>query len=266
MPDLHLHPFATKLKLATANDTLCNVKLYQELTGSLNHLAVFRYCLCCLQTLQVQLQSYDYFKAALHALRYLKATPNYCIVYKKLTNVPILDIIGYSDSDFASDEDDRKSYTGYIFLINGGAISWSTHKQSTVAFSTMEAEYMALSDAAREALARRQLFEELRIPSASKPVTILTDSQTALDISENPANYRQAKHIDIRYHAVRHYIRDRKIEIDYIPSNYQSADIFTKALGPSKHHRFCQTLGLRNSFEAFDDIELTNDFEHDYDK
>ena len=90
--------------------------------------------------------------------------------------------------------------------------------------------------------------------TASKPVTILTDSQTALNISENPTNYRQAKHIDIRYHAVRHYIHDRKIEVDYIPSDYQPADIFTKALGHQKHHRFCQMIGLRNSFEAFDDI------------
>ena len=128
----------------------------------------------------------------------------------------------------------------------------------------MEAEYMALSDAAREALARRQLFEELRIPSASKPVTILTNSQITLNISENPANYRQAKHIDIRYHAVRHYIRDRKIEIDYIPSNYQSADIFIKALENPKHLRFCQMMGLRNNFEAFEDVELIKNLE-DYD-
>ena len=123
---------------------------------------------------------------------------------------------------------------------------------------------MALSDAAREALARRQLFEELRIPSVSKPVTILTDSQTALDISENPTNYRQVKHIDIRYYVIRHYIRDRKIEIDYISSNYQPADIFTKALGHSKHHRFCQMIGLRNSFEAFKDVDLITNLEEDY--
>ena len=113
----------------------------------------------------------------------------------------------------------------------------------------MEAEYMALSDASREALARQQLFKELQIPSASKPVTILTDSQTALDISENPAKYRQAKHINIRYHAVRHYIREQKIEIDYVPSNYQPADILTKALAYPKHHRFCQMMGLHNNLE-----------------
>ena len=63
------------------------------------------------------------------------------------------------------------------------------------------------------------------------PITILSDSQAALDISENPTKYRQAKHIDIKYHAVRHYLRERKIQVDYVPSEYQVADIFTKALG-----------------------------------
>ena len=128
----------------------------------------------------------------------------------------------------------------------------------------MEAEYMALSDAAREALARRQLFEELHISSASKSVTILTNNQIALNISENPANYRQAKHIDIHYHAIKHYIHDRKIEIDYISFNYQLADIFTKALENPKHLRFCQMMDLRNNFEAFENVELIRNLE-DYD-
>ena len=157
----------------------------------------------------------------------------------------------HPDSDFASDEDDRKSYTGYVFLICGGAVSWSTHKQHTVALSSMEAEYMALSDAAHEALARKQFFCELQIPSGLKPITMLSDSQSALDISENPAKYRQAKHIDIRYHAIRHYIHDAKIQVDYIPSEHQPADLFTKALESTKHQRFCRTIGLRNSYEAF---------------
>ena len=114
----------------------------------------------------------------------------------------------------------------------------------------MESEYMALSDAAREALTRKQLFCELQIPSVQQPITILSDSQSALDISENPARYRQAKHIDIRYHAIRHYIHDLKINVDYIPSEHQPADLFTKALGPMKHQRFCQLIGLQNSYDT----------------
>jgi hypothetical protein len=73
------------------------------------------------------------------------------------------------------------------------------------------------------------------MPSGQKPVTLLSDSQSALDISENLAKYRRAKHIDIPYHAIRHYIHDRKIEVDCIPSEQQPADLFTKALGPTKH-------------------------------
>ena len=132
----------------------------------------------------------------------------------------------------------------------------------------MKAKYMILSNIARETLARRQLFEELHIPSASKSVIILINNQTAFNISENPANYRQAKHIDIHYHIVRHYIRDRKIEIDYIPSNYQLADIFIKALENPKHLRFCQMMNLYNNFEAFEDVELIRnleDYDEDYD-
>ena len=78
-------------------------------------------------------------------------------------------------------------------MSNGDPISWNSHKQSMVAHSTMEAEYMALSDASREALARKQFSQELRVPSSSTPITILSDNQSALEIAENPANYRKAK-------------------------------------------------------------------------
>ena len=145
-------------------------------------------------------------------------------------------------------------------FVNSGTITWSTHKQHTVAFSSMESEYMALSDAIREAIAWKQFFQELQIPSAIRPVPLLTDSQTALEISDNPAKYRQAKHIDVRYHAVRHYIHDGKIQIDYIPSVYQPADLFTKALETTKHQRFCHMIGIRNSYEAFDQVDWYKTF------
>ena len=97
-----------------------------------------------------------------------------------------------------------------------------------------------------------QLFRCAQIPSATRTVPLLTESQTALEISDNPAKYRQAKHIDIGYHAVRHYIHDGKMQVDYIPSAYQPADIFTKALENTKHQRFSRMIGLRNSYKAFE--------------
>src|SRR5438477_3640965 len=75
------------------------------------------------------------------------------------------------------------------------------------------------------------------------------DNQSALEIAENPANYRKAKHIDIRYHAIRHYLRNDLITVDYVPTNAQAADIFTKPLGPFKHHKCLELLGLRNTYE-----------------
>ena len=108
---------------------------------------------------------------------------------------------------------------------------------------------MALLDAAREVFARKQFLQELSIQSSSKPITILSNSQSALEIAENPAKYRYAKHIDIKYHAIRHYIQNNKIEIDYIPTQAHPADIFTKALQSIKHQRCVQLMGLRNIYD-----------------
>ena len=109
---------------------------------SLNHLAFFTrpdiaFAISKLSKFNANPMN-TYLKAALHVLWYLKSTHNYCIVYRRSTTVPITDILSYSDVDFANDEDDRKSYIGYVFIVNGSAITWSTHKQHTVAFSIME--------------------------------------------------------------------------------------------------------------------------------
>jgi len=145
--------------------------------------------------------------------------------------------------DIASDTETRshREVTGYLFTNAGGAVSWTSHKQSTVPHSTMEAEYMALSDASREAIARFHLYHELGINIP--PPLIVSDNQGALAIAENPTNYQRAKHIDLRYHFIRHALENGQIRIDYVPTSQQPADALTKALGPQK---FQQLLGLMN--------------------
>ena len=154
-PSLHL------LK-ATPLDKRADVKLYQELIGSLNHLAVFSRPDISNAVSQLSQFLQDptetHMKAARHVLRYLKGTRNFSITYGHSQELRIL---GFSDANWGGDKNDRKSTTGYLYMINNGAVSWTSHKQSTVATSTMEAEYMALSDAAREAIARSQLYGEL---------------------------------------------------------------------------------------------------------
>ena len=125
--------------------------------------------------------------AAQRVLRCLKGTKNLGIIYRaKKHRSSHLDIFGFSDANWAGDKNDRKSTTSYFFAIAYGPVSWTSHKQSTVALSTMEAEYMALSDASREAIARFHLLEELQL----KPRTplIASDNQRALTIAENPTN------------------------------------------------------------------------------
>jgi hypothetical protein len=125
---------------------------YQEMIGSLNHLAVFSRpdISNAISQLSQFLQdpTETHMKAARHILRYLKGTRHFSITYGGAKQFRI---IGFSDANWGGDKNDRKSTTGYVFMINNGAVSWVSHKQSTVAVSTMEAEYMALSDASREA-------------------------------------------------------------------------------------------------------------------
>src|SRR5271169_498060 len=159
-------PLPPSLPLLTtrSNDKKANQQLYQEIIGSLNHIAVFsRPDISCAVSQLSQFNkdpSETHLKAARHVLRYLKFTRHWRITYG---NAKTLDIRGYADANWGGDKNDRKSTTGYVFIINNGAVSWTSHKQSTVALSTMEAEYMSLSDAAREAFARCQLFRDLNI-------------------------------------------------------------------------------------------------------
>lgn len=141
-----------------------------ELSQSFSSLLSFRHFVCNLQTLAIQLQS-D--KCALESL-FSAISRNYCITYRKSTRA-----LGHADADQGSDQNDRISYTDYCFMFNGGAVSWTSHK-STVAHSTMEAGYMSLSDTAREAITRKPFFQELKVPSSSTSITILSNNQSAL--------------------------------------------------------------------------------------
>jgi hypothetical protein len=142
-----------------------------------------------------------------------------------------------------ADRDDRKSITGYVFAINNGPVSWTSHKQSTIAHSSTEAEYMSLSDSSREAIARTHLFKELNIAQISNALS-LPPIIGALTIAENSTNYQRSKHIDLRYHFIRQTLERGQISIDYLPTGKQPADGFTKALGPLKHQRCVDLLGL----------------------
>ncbi|GLI66111.1 hypothetical protein VaNZ11_009822, partial [Volvox africanus] len=126
----------------------------------------------------------------------------------------------------------RRSTTGYVFRVNGTAISWSSQLQRTVAASSVEAEYQALSSAVREALWLSKLSDDLKI--GTSPSIIKVDSQGAMNISNNPMTSQRSKHIDVMHHLVRERVASGEVELRYCPTEKMVADVMTKALGEAK--------------------------------
>lgn len=144
----------------------------------------------------------EHVTAVKRLLRYLQGTKDLRLSYTKNGES---NITGYCDADWAADVVDRKSCTGYIFMLQGGAISWSSRKQQTVALSTAEAEYMAMSSATQEALWLRQLSAELG-QCLNEPLIIFSDNQSAIKLSLNDCYLPRSRHIDIRYHFLKEHV------------------------------------------------------------
>jgi len=174
-------------------------------------------------------------------LRYLQGTANWCL---DLSADPDAQLRGYCDADWANDPDTRCSVTGYVFSIGKGSITWSSKRQTTVALSTTEAEYMALSHAAREAIWLRQLLKELGFEQ-TKPTEIYSDNQGCIALVANPIHHARTKHIDVRHHFVRQLHSDGAIQTLFCRSEENAADFLTKPLGKHKHAVCATAVGLR---------------------
>ncbi|CAB4003970.1 Hypothetical predicted protein [Paramuricea clavata] len=157
--------------------------------------------------------------------RYLKGTAQLRLQYQETD----ANVEGYSDADWASDSDDRRSTSGNVFVMSGGAISWASKKQPTVALSTSESEYIALCFATQEAVWLRQLMKDLQM-ECTTATTIYEDNQGDIAMSRNPVLHKRTKHIDIKYNFVREKTQDETIELKYCPTNEMVADILTKPL------------------------------------
>ena len=152
--------------------------------------------------------------------------------------------MGYCDADWASDMDERRSCTGNVFTLQGGAISWSCKRQQTVALSTTEAEYMALSAATQEVLWLQQFEHEL-FPSISTPIRIYCDNKSAINLANCDGYHARTKHIDIRHHFIRQKIQEKKIIVTHVNTEIMVADNLTKAVTRSKQLFCAENMGLQ---------------------
>ena len=140
-----------------------------------------------------------------------------------------LDVCAFADADWANNRGDRKSITGWVAKLNGDPISWASKKQRTVALSTCEAELYAEAAAIQEVLWLRGLMKELRLHSSTGSV-VHGDNQSAIAVSKNGIRSDRTKHVDIKYHFITESVDQGQVQLKWVPTNEQQADIFTKAL------------------------------------
>jgi hypothetical protein len=139
-----------------------------------------------------------------------------------------LEIHGWSDADWAKDELDAKSITGIVLQLAGAAVMWVSRKQSNVALSTAEAEYIAASEAAKDMYWLRLLLSELGETQTS-PSTLCVDSTSAISFTKEEVNQQRRRHINTKYHHIRELIANRTIQLKWVPTALQKADLMTKA-------------------------------------
>ena len=172
----------------------------------------------------------DHWKVAKKVLRYLKGTKDHMLTYKRSDH---LEVIGYTDSDFADCVDTRKSTFGYVYLLAGGAISWKSAKQSVIAASTMEAEFVACFEATVQANWLRNFISGLGIvDSIAKPLKIYCDNSAAVFFSKNDKYSKGAKHMELKYFAVKEEVQKHKVSIERISTDLMIDDPLTKGLPP----------------------------------
>lgn len=232
-------PLPLNMKLSSSDgDLIDNPILYRCLVGKLNFLTNTRPDLSyTVQSLSQFMQNprTSHWKALTHTLNYVHTTCGQGIVLKGESKHVLQ---AFSDSDWAACIDSRRFVTGYILLLANSPISWKSKKQHTVSKSSSEVEYRAMSNAASEITWVVRLLQELNVENL-QPVTLHSDNQSTIYIAKNPVFHDRTKHIEIDCHFTRDKVLEGLIQLSYLPTRHQLADILTKVL-PS--HRFKELL------------------------
>ena len=184
----------------------------------------------------------DHWIAVKRVLRYVRGTPDYGLLYTRSSG-PLLS--GYKDSDQAGSVDDRKSTAGYVFNLGSGAVTQTSKKQQAVALSSTEAEYRGVVKASCKAVWLRRMLADMHVFQTG-PTPLFCDNQGVLKLAKNPVFHEQTNHVETHCHYIHQLVEDGSIQLRYVPTMEQPADIFTKPLGPDKFVKFRGSIGVVN--------------------
>jgi len=234
-------PVEYGLKLSKFNgEEKVDATNFKSLVGSLRYLTCTRPDILYATGLisrHMENPTITHLKAEKRILRYIKGTTKLGLWFSSNQDYKL---VGYNDSDWAGDGDDRKSTISFVFFMGNTSFTWMSKKQPIVTLSTCEAEYVATTSCVCHAVWLRNLLKELEM-SEKEPTSIFVDNKSSITLSKNPVFYYRSKHIDTRYHYIREYIERKDVQVEYVKSQDQVADIFTK---PLKHEDFIKLRGL----------------------
>ncbi|CAI7775209.1 unnamed protein product, partial [Closterium sp. NIES-54] len=180
-----------------------------------------------------------HWKARKRVLRYLQGTTSHTLTLGGLSP-PRLE--GYTDSSWADDQTDRRSSQGYYFTLRSGIVSWRSTRSSAVSLSSCDAELYAGTMAAQEARWLTFLLQELGYPQSTP--TLWCDNQSTIHLSQDPVYHTRTKHIELRHFFVRDLVQREQLNVEYVASHCNLADLFTKPFGKVPHHRLLGAMGL----------------------
>ncbi|TXG53900.1 hypothetical protein EZV62_019156 [Acer yangbiense] len=218
--------------------------LYRSLVGNLLYLTATRPDIMFAANLLSRFMnspSQKHFGVGKRDLRYIQGTMNYEIKYRRNFEV---NLIGFCDSDWVSCADDIKITFDYVFSLGSGVFSWLSKKQQSVAQSLAEVEYVSASNAASQAIWLRRILEDIG-EKQEEATEIFCDNKSAIAMAKNPCFHSKTRHINIKHHFVREAIEEEEINLSYVRSEEQLADILTKALSTTNFQQQRMALGVQ---------------------
>ena len=192
--------------------------------------------------------------AVRRTLRYVRATLEHALFYA--AGVPV-ELYGYTDADWAGSVTDKRSTSGFMFSLGSAAITWSSKKQPTVALWSTEVEYRGVAITTCEVAWLRKLLMDMGM-HVDRGVVIYCDNLSSIQLARNPVFHVRTKHIEVHYHFVREQVLAGDIDLVYVGTEEQVADIFTKALGAEKLRRFRTMLGLLEMSSLRGSVEMSS--------